>query len=60
VGSGWFGTVGAASHALVELREAAYPSPDTHRYENAYQRYGELYPALAPTFHTMHPSAEPT
>jgi xylulokinase len=60
VGSGWFGTVGAASHALVELREAAYPSPDTHRYENAYQRYGELYPALAPTFHLMDPSAGPT
>ncbi|MGZ5354702.1 MAG: xylulokinase [Actinomycetota bacterium] len=60
VGSGWFRTVGAASHALVELREASYPSADTHRYENAYQRYGELYPALAPTFHTMDPSAGPT
>ena len=60
VGSGWFGTVGAVSHALVELHEAAYPSPDAHRYEHAYQRYRELYPALAPTFHALDPSAEPS
>jgi xylulokinase len=60
VGSGWFRTVGAASHALVELREAAYPSADAERYPDAYERYRELYPALAPTFHTMDPSAGPT
>jgi sugar (pentulose or hexulose) kinase len=53
VGTVRFQTVEAACHALVELGEAAYPSLDAQRYADAYERYRELYPALAPTFHAL-------
>jgi xylulokinase len=60
VGAGWFPSVEAACDALVQVGEAVDPSPDAQRYHHAYDRYRELYPALAPTFHRLGPSAEPT
>jgi xylulokinase len=59
VGSGWFPSVEAACDAFVRLGEAVDPSPDAPRYLDAYDRYRELYPALAPTFHRLGSSAEP-
>jgi xylulokinase len=58
VGAGWFPTVQDACASTIQLGDAVAPSPDAHRYENAYQRYRELYPALAPTFHAVDPSAQ--
>jgi xylulokinase len=52
VGAGWYSTVKDACEALVRIGEAtgsAEPSP----YADAYARYRELYPALAPTFHLL-------
>lgn len=60
VGSGWFPTVQDACASTIELVDAVAPSPDALRYENAYHRYRELYPALAPTFHAFDPRAEQT
>ena len=53
VGLGWFESVEEACRDLVKLDDVIDPSPDTSVYEDAYARYRELYPALAPTFHTL-------
>jgi xylulokinase len=53
VGAGWFPTVESACRTLVRIRERAGPSPDAGSYAGAYERFRELYPALAPTFHAL-------
>ncbi len=55
VGVGWFGTVEAATDALVRATPAAEPGPDASAYVDAHARYRDLYPALAPEFHRMGP-----
>jgi xylulokinase len=52
VGLGWFASVEAACRELVRLGDAIEPSGDAV-YEDAYARYRALYPALAPTFHSL-------
>ena len=51
VGAGWFATVEAAAAAFVTASPVAAPGPDAPVYADAHERYRELYPALAPTFH---------
>jgi xylulokinase len=53
VGVGWFETVGSACEALVEVGDATPPSVDASAYAAPYDRYVELYPALAETFHAL-------
>jgi len=53
VGAGWYPTVQDASASTIELGDAITPSMDAARYADAYERYRELYPALAPTFHSL-------
>ena len=53
VGSRWFPSVETACNELVDLREIVSPSDHVATYEAAYDRYRELYPALAPTFHSL-------
>jgi xylulokinase len=53
VGARWFTTVGDACRALVRIGEPDEPSPDAGAYADGYERYRELYPALAPTFHAL-------
>jgi xylulokinase len=53
VGAGWFPTVESASRTMVRIRERTEPSPDAGSYAGAYERFRELYPALATTFHAM-------
>jgi xylulokinase len=50
VGAGWFPTVEDACQAWVRVGEATEPK-EPASYQEPYARYGELYPALAPTFH---------
>ncbi|MCI0542831.1 MAG: xylulokinase, partial [Actinobacteria bacterium] len=52
VGSGWFATVEQACRATITVEPAASPSDLAADYDRAHERYTELYPALAPTFHT--------
>jgi xylulokinase len=51
VGAGWYATAQDAAAALVTATVAATPGPDADLYARAHERYRELYPALAPTFH---------
>jgi xylulokinase len=51
VGLGWFATVEGACRELVRLGVLLDPSQDVRFYDEAYERYRALYPALAPTFH---------
>jgi xylulokinase len=60
VGAGWYPTVQDACASTIELGDAIAPSVDAARYAGAYERYRELYPALAPTFHALDPSADRT
>jgi xylulokinase len=60
VGAGWYPTVQDACASTIELGDAVARSPDARRYEDAYEGYRALYPALAATFHTLDPSAEQT
>lgn len=53
VGAGWFSSVESAAAALVTATPVASPGADVVRYVDAHDRYMELYPALAPTFHRM-------
>jgi xylulokinase len=53
VGAGWLPSVEAACEAFVTATPAAEPGADVGRYAEAYAVYGELYPALAPTFHKV-------
>ncbi len=53
VGAGWFPTVESAAGAMVTATPVASPGADVARYAEAHDRYRELYPALAPTFHRL-------
>ena len=53
VGAGWFDTVQDACTRLVRIGEPTEPSGEADAYADAYARYRDLYPALAPTFHAM-------
>ena len=53
VGAGWFDTVQDACTRLVRVSEPTEPSGEADAYADAYARYRDLYPALAPTFHAM-------
>jgi xylulokinase len=53
-GTGWFPTVEAACRQMVVLGERVDPSPAAADvYRERYRRFRSLYPALAPTFHSM-------
>ena len=51
VAAGWFPTVEAATDAVIRATPVASPGADVERYAECHERYRELYPALAPTFH---------
>ncbi|HSL25670.1 MAG TPA: xylulokinase [Acidimicrobiia bacterium] len=51
VGAGWFATVADACGASVTVSPAAAPSGLGPTYREAHSRFGDLYPALSPTFH---------
>ena len=53
VGAGWYEEVVDAAEALVVVTPAASPGADRARYAMAHERYRDLYPALAPTFHRL-------
>lgn len=53
VGAGWFETVEEACGRIVGIRESVEPSPELDPYRAQYERYRDLYPALAPTFHSF-------
>lgn len=53
VGAGWFETVEEVCNAFVDTHEAVDPSKEVGRYRDHYLRYRGLYPALAPTFHSL-------
>ncbi len=53
VGAGWFESVEDACRAWIRVTDVTAPSEDAARYSDAYDRYRELYPALAPTFHAL-------
>ena len=53
VGAAWFPTVEVAVSTWVRATTAASPGPDAAAYADAMDRYRELYPALAPTFHRL-------
>jgi xylulokinase len=54
VGARWYRTVEDACRELVRVGDPTQPSPAAGTYADAYARYRELYPALAPTFHALH------
>ena len=51
VGAGWFETVADACVAFVKVNPVASPTGSAAIYRLAHDRYRDLYPALAPTFH---------
>lgn len=53
VGVGWFETTEQACRELIRAREPVDPSAESGPYRDHYARYRELYPALAPTFHSL-------
>jgi len=53
VGTGWFPTVDDACSQLVAPVERVEPAGSVDLYRERYARYRTLYPALAPTFHSM-------
>jgi xylulokinase len=50
VGAGWWGSVDAASEAVVRVTPVASPGPDAAVYAERHSVYRELYPALRETF----------
>jgi xylulokinase len=54
VGAGWFETVDQATGSVIEVEPVASLSSDHQIYALAHDRFTDLYPALAPTFHTYH------
>lgn len=58
VGLGWHPSVQRACTELVGIADVVEPSSDVAVYADAYPRYRELYPALAPTFHALGPSED--
>jgi xylulokinase len=57
VGAGWHVSVEDATDGWVTLGNHTEPSSGAD-YADSYQRYRDLYPALAPTFHGMAASAD--
>jgi xylulokinase len=53
VGAGWYPSVSEACAATVTVRPVASPSSLTDTYKEAHSRFRQLYPALAPTFHSI-------
>jgi xylulokinase len=53
VGAGHFDDAGTAVASIVETRVVATPSEHVGTYSQAHARYGELYPALRHTFHSL-------
>ena len=53
VGVGWFATVEDVCRQVVTLAERVEPSRSLEAYRERYAQYRALYPALAPTFHSM-------
>ena len=53
VGLGWFASVEEGCRELVTLADVIEPSGDVSEYDDAYALYRALYPALAPTFHSL-------
>jgi xylulokinase len=52
VGAGWFDTVEEACAAVIRVEPVAQPSGASTTYRATHERYRQLYPALAPTFHS--------
>ena len=50
-GAGAFASVAEATNHAVEVGELIAPTTDAANYEDAYQMYRDLYPALKETFH---------
>jgi xylulokinase len=50
VGAGWWGSVDAATDAVVRVTPVASPGPDALRYAERHAVYRDLYPALRETF----------
>lgn len=53
VGAGWYPSVDEACRTVVSVHPSASPSEETDRYRKRHQQYQALYPALAPTFHSL-------
>jgi xylulokinase len=53
VGVGWFDSAEDACRELVASREPVDPSPERVPYQERWDRYRGLYPALTPTFRSM-------
>ena len=51
VGAGWFATIEEAAATAVVVNPGADPSGLAATYREAHDRFRQLYPALAPTFH---------
>jgi xylulokinase len=52
-GSGWFNTVEEACREVVTIHPSASPSGDAAMYLETHEIYGNLYPALSPTFNAI-------
>jgi xylulokinase len=50
-GAGAFGSIAEASTSAVEVGSPIEPTADSGKYEDAYDAYRGLYPALRSTFH---------
>jgi xylulokinase len=53
VGAGWYDSVDAATRSLVRVAPVAGPGADAAAYRAAHDRFRQLYPALAPSFHDV-------
>lgn len=51
--AGWSGTVDEAVQRALEVEPVAQPSADRELYAQGHARFDALYPALAPTFHSI-------
>jgi len=53
VAAGWFESVEEAADTFVTEESVTSPDDEIDRYREAHSRYRDLYPALAPTFHSL-------
>lgn len=53
VGAGWFGSAGEASNTWLRLDPPTTPGADVAAYDEMYQSYRSLYPALRDTMHRL-------
>ena len=53
IGAGWFEDAATASAAWLQLDPPTSPGVDAARYEEQYQVYRNLYPALRPAMHSL-------